>query len=82
MLTTCKGALHPHFSAPVIRLCQTFPFSVLFDESNKGDMKHFDILVCIWGQHYRLASNSTSGYASYCLLLLVSSLSVLTHFFR
>ena len=48
---TCivKGALHPHFSELVIRLCQTFPFSILCDESNKDDKKHFDILVCTWG---------------------------------
>ena len=44
--TTCiiKGALHPVFSEPVVRLCQTFPFSVLCDESNKGDKKHFAVL--------------------------------------
>ena len=42
-----KGALHPHFSEPVIRLCQTFPFSIICDESNKGDKKHFSIFVCM-----------------------------------
>ena len=49
MLKHVKGAFHPRLSEPVIRLCQTFPFSVFCDESNKGDKKHFDILVCMWG---------------------------------
>jgi hypothetical protein len=47
---TCivKGALYPHLSKPVVTLCQTGPFSILCDESNKGDDKSLAILVRMW----------------------------------
>ena len=44
LVAIVKGTLHPHFSEPSF-IMQTIPFSVLCDESNKGDKKHFAILV-------------------------------------
>ena len=41
------GALHPHFSKPIILLCQSEPFSILCDEGNDNKDKNFAILVRI-----------------------------------
>ena len=48
--TTCiiKGALSPHFSEPVVALCQDHPFSIFCDEGNNTDNKNLAILVRIW----------------------------------
>ena len=48
--TTCvvTGALYPHFSEPVVTLCQNNPFSILCDEGNDNDDKNFAILVRLW----------------------------------
>ena len=43
------------YKESVQKPCQTFPLSVLCNESNKGDKEHLAILVCMWG-HTRLAS--------------------------
>ena len=48
--TTCiiKGALHPHFTDPIIQLCKNGPFSILCDEDSDTDDKHLAILVRLW----------------------------------
>ena len=53
--STCivKGALHPFFSDPIIKYCQSNPFSILCDESNKGDVKHLVIFVRMWSDILR-----------------------------
>ena len=45
--TTCivKGALFPHFTDPVVKLCCETTFSILCDEGNDSDDKNFAILA-------------------------------------
>ena len=45
--TTCiiKGALHPHYSEPVIKMCRENPFSILCDKGNDAYHKNFTMLV-------------------------------------
>lgn len=56
--TTCivKGALHPHFTAPVEKMCREGPFSILCDEGNGTDNKHFAILVRFWDERVSMPS--------------------------
>ena len=51
--TTCivNGALQPHFTKPVEKLCQENPFSVLCDEGSDTDDKNFAILVRLWDEN-------------------------------
>ena len=56
------------------RLCQTIPFSVLCDESNKGDKAFCYCYMLRVGQHSRLVNYLNSGNAciQYGFLLLVA----------
>ena len=51
--TTCivKGALFPHFTDPVVKLCCETTFSILCDEGNDSDDKNFAILVRLWDEN-------------------------------
>ena len=50
--TACivKGALHPHFTEPVVALCKESPFSIMCDEGNDVEDKNFAIVVCLWDE--------------------------------
>ena len=51
--TTCivKGALFPHFTEPVVKMCLANTFSILCDEDNDSDDKNFAILIQMWDEN-------------------------------
>ena len=55
--TTCivNGALHPHFTETVEKMCTDGPFSILCGEGNDShsDDKKFAILVRLWDEIVR-----------------------------
>ena len=51
--TTCivKGALFPHFTEPIVKMCRQTAFSILCDEGNDSNDKNFTILVRLWDKN-------------------------------